>query len=339
MSNKRICITGSLGFIGFHVMKKLHQQGAAVYGLDNCNDYYDRRWKFLRLKALQRDQIETSPQDILDFSTLRTKIQAFKPTAILHLAAQAGVRYSMENPSSYLRANIDGTFHIFEIAKEFQIPVVFASSSSVYGQNQKTPFEETDSTQSPTNFYAMTKQTCELMASTYHFLYQIPIIGLRFFTVYGPYGRPDMAYFNFAEKMIQHQPILLFNGGALKRDFTYIDDIVDGIISALGFPVSHGVFNLGHHHPHAVHELVSLLEKHLGIKAMIEHGSAPLTDVKETFASIEKSGQILGFQPRICLDEGIKRFCNWYRRAIDELPDLALMNKLHPEYFRSDLKR
>jgi UDP-glucuronate 4-epimerase len=337
MKKERIFVTGNLGFIGYHASCKLKEMGALVLGVDNCNDYYDRKWKFLRLKNLQENKIACQAVDIADQASLKKAIEAFKPTKILHLAAQAGVRYSQENPKAYIRSNIEGSFNIFEIAKQTSTPVVYASSSSVYGQNQKIPFEESDPTDLPMSLYAMTKKSNELMAQTYHFLHQLPIIGLRFFTVYGPYGRPDMAYFSFAEKIMRKEPITVYDHGFLKRDFTYIDDIVDGIISALDFPVQSGVFNLGNHQPHSVNELVAYLEKYLAIKAIIHYQKAPKVDVQTTYASIEKSQKILNFSPKISLEEGIKRFSSWYLKNHAFHLDLELEKKKHPEYFLSNL--
>lgn len=337
MKKERIFITGSLGFIGFHASIRLKQMQATVLGVDNCNNYYDRKWKFIRLQELKKNLIPVSPLDITDSKALEKVFLDFQPTKILHLAAQAGVRYSQENPKAYLKSNIEGTFNLFELAKRTSTPIVFASSSSVYGQNKKIPFSETDPTDHPMSLYAMTKKSNELMAETYHFLHQINTIGLRFFTVFGPYGRPDMAYFSFAEKILKEESITVFDKGELQRDFTYIDDIVDGIVSALKFPVANGIFNLGHHQPHSVNELIFYLEKHLNKKAIISYLPAPKVDVKTTFACLEKSSKILNFQPQISFEEGIKRFCQWYLLHRETLFDLEKEQKKHPEYFLSDL--
>jgi UDP-glucuronate 4-epimerase len=334
---EKILITGILGFIGFHAAIRLQNKGHEIIGFDHVNDYYDIRYKFLRLDHLKALSIQVYYLDLIDFHSLKEFIQKEKPTKILHLAAQAGVRYSLENPNAYMQSNCIGFYHILEIAKEKKIPIVYASSSSVYGENQKVPFSETDLTENQLSLYAVTKKTNELFAHTYHHLFQIPLIGLRFFTVYGPYGRPDMAYFSFTQKILKKEPITVYNQGELKRDFTYIDDIVDGIESALSFPVPFGIFNLGNHQPIAVRELVEILESLLQEKAIIKDAPAPILDVPITYADIEKSGAILHYKPKTSLQVGLKQFVDWYLTEGRSLPSLDEMKKKHPEFFQSKM--
>ncbi len=312
MQKEKILITGIAGFIGFHLAKKLNRQGHTVFGIDHFNSYYPVKWKFLRRDLLLQLGVETFYCDLTDQSQLHALIEKHKPTKIVHLAAQAGVRYSLENPNSYIQSNIIGFFHLLECIKEKKIPTVYASSSSVYGRNQSVPFQESDPTDHPTSLYAATKKSNEIFADAYHFLHQIPLIGLRFFTVIGPYGRPDMAYFSFAEKMLKNQSITLYQEGLLQRDFTDIEDITDGIIQALQFPVSSGLFNLGHHHPHTTLQLVESLERHLNRRAILKFEETPKTDVPITYAGLKQAQSILGYQPKISFEAAIETFSKWF---------------------------
>ena len=333
MHKEKILITGILGFIGFHAAKKLCYLGYTVVGIDNLNDYYDQRLKVLRLEVLKKLNIDINFLDISDEKSLTSFISINKPKKILHLAAQAGVRYSFENPTAYIKSNISGFFNLLEAVKNFATPIVYASSSSVYGGNAKIPFCENDMTDSPLNLYAATKKSNELFAHSYHHLYNIPLIGLRFFTVYGPYGRPDMAYFSFTKKILDSIPIQVFSNGQLKRDFTYIDDIIDGITTALSFPVDYGIFNLGNHEPVKVKDMISLLEIKLGKKAIVEEVKTPSTEVEVTFADIKKSHEILGYVPKTSLSIGLDNFIDWYQKEYVYLRPLEESKKLHPEFF------
>jgi UDP-glucuronate 4-epimerase len=330
---EKILITGILGFIGFHTALKLSELGYDVLGIDNFNDYYDQRWKLLRLEELKKLPITIFPLDLADFVGLKNLIAKQAPDKIIHLAAQAGVRYSLENPDAYMQSNCLGFYHLLEAVKIKKIPILYASSSSVYGQNTKVPFSENDPTEKPMSLYAATKKSNELFAHSYHLLFGIPLIGLRFFTVYGPYGRPDMAYFSFTEKILKDEPIKVYQDGLLKRDFTYISDIVDGIISALRFPINHGIFNLGNHHPQSVNDLITLIEKNLGKKAIQCIEKAPLSDVPITYADLEKSQKILNFSPKISLEDGIKKFIVWYTTQRSHLPNMEDGRKKYPEFF------
>ena len=338
MKKETILVTGILGFIGFHVAMKLHELGYQVIGFDNLNNYYPIKWKLLRLKQLRKYSITCLYQDLKDFSSLSELIEVLHPDKIVHLAAQAGVRYSLENPSSYMESNCLGFYHLLEAVKHKRIPIVYASSSSVYGGNTKIPFSEEDSTDLPRSLYAATKKSNELMAKSYHHLFNIPLIGLRFFTVYGPYGRPDMAYFFFTDKIFNNQPITLFNQGTLQRDFTYIDDIVDGVIQAMNFPVYEGIFNLGNHQPTSTHRLVEIIEKKLSKKGIIHHEMAPNTEVLMTFADIEKSKKILRFEPKTCLEKGMDHFIDWYLNSLENVMNLQEEEKLQKEFYQSSLK-
>ena len=333
---EKILVTGILGFIGFHSAKKLKERNYDVIGFDNLNDYYDIKWKILRLKKLQELGIPIFFQDLKDLDSMKNCLEILRPDKILHLAAQAGVRYSLTNPDSYMQSNCLGFYNLLESVKSLKIPVVYASSSSVYGSNTKIPFSESDPTDSPMSLYAATKKSNEVFAQSYHENYQIPLIGLRFFTVYGPYGRPDMAYFSFAEKILNNQPITVYSKGMLKRDFTYIDDIVFGILRALEFPVRCGIFNLGNNTPCSVNELVAILEKNLQKKAVVIDQEAPSADVPITYADIEKSRSVLGYEPKVSLSDGIHQFVNWYTQSFDHLPNSDEVKKLHQEFSQSN---
>ncbi len=338
MQQKRIFITGILGFIGFHTATALQKEGKNVTGIDNCNDYYDRRWKFLRFLELKKAGITVQIIDIAQLEHLKNAIDEFNPDQIIHLAAQAGVRYSLENPSSYINSNCIGFYNLLECIKIKKTALIYASSSSVYGLNKKIPFSENDITDHPMSLYAATKKSNELFAHSYHLNYQIPMIGLRFFTVFGPFGRPDMAYFFFTEKILEEKPITLFNNGALKRDFTFIDDIILGIKGAMQFPVNYGIFNLGNHHPRSVKELVNHIESRVGKKAIVENLKAPSSEVDITFADISKSQALLNYHPQTQFEKGLDLFIDWYLGIKDHLPHLETMKKLHPEFFLSNLR-
>lgn len=311
---KRIFITGAAGFIGFHLIRYLHAKGEEVIGYDNFNDYYEPKLKRDRTHELSRSGIEIIDGDILDESLLKSSIEKHRTTHIVHLAAQAGVRYSLENPKTYLKNNVDGFLNILEMCRQNpSIKLTYASSSSVYGLNQKVPFSINDSTDHQASLYGVTKKTNELMAHTYHHLFGIFVTGLRFFTVYGPWGRPDMAYYLFTKAILEGQPIQIYNEGQMSRDFTYIDDILEGIAAAIDKEFACEVFNLGHHSPEPLLHLIALLEKELGRTATKELLPMQQGDVVSTYADIEYSKAKLGFTPKVALEEGIPRFIRWYK--------------------------
>jgi len=310
----RILITGIAGFIGFHVAQRLRSLQHTVVGIDTFSPYYDVQLKKDRASLLRHENVTIYHQAVEDQKKLEALIQNEQISHIIHLAAQAGVRYSLHHPQSYIRANIDGFLSVLEVGRQYpHIPIIWASSSSVYGINRNIPFSEIDRTDRPSNLYGATKQANEAMAHAYHHLFGLSLIGLRFFTVYGPWGRPDMSYFLFTEKILNNQPIELYNEGSLKRDFTYIDDIVSGIIAALNRPPSFAIYNLGNHRPEYVNTLVSLLEKSLDTPAIIHHVPTPKTEIACTMAEISLAKKDLSFTPTISLQEGIPRFVEWYR--------------------------
>lgn len=314
MSKKRIFITGAAGFIGFHAARHLHERGNDVTGYDNFNSYYDPQLKRARCNELAKEGITIQEGHLQDYKFLQTTIEKFQPTHLLHLAAQAGVRHSLENPHLYVQSNIEGFLNILEICRLYpQVPLIYASSSSVYGLNQKVPFAVFDRTDNQASLYGVTKKTNELMAETYHHLFGIHVTGLRFFTVYGPWGRPDMAYFSFTRAILENRPIEVFNHGNMKRDFTYIDDIILGIEAAIDRALPCAIFNLGHHHPEPLSNLIAILEKELGKKAQKIFLPMQKADVVSTYAEIEESKSQLGFNTKISLTEGIPRFIEWYK--------------------------
>lgn len=314
MQKKNIFITGAAGFIGFHTALYFHQRGDHVLGFDNFNDYYDPLLKQARASKLASEGIKIIEGNLSDRNSLQHAIKDHETTHILNLAAQAGVRYSLQNPEVYLQSNIEGFLNILEICRLFpHISLIYASSSSVYGNNKKVPFAISDRTDNQASFYGVTKKTNELMAQTYHNLFGISVTGLRFFTVYGPWGRPDMAYFLFTDAILKGRPIDIYNHGEMKRDFTFIDDIVAGIAAAIDRSFPCRLFNLGNHRPEGLMHLVHLLEKELGKKAEIRSLPMQPGDVPSTYASIEESELELGFSPKVSLEEGIGHFVKWYR--------------------------
>jgi UDP-glucuronate 4-epimerase len=314
MTKKRIFITGAAGFIGFHMARYLHQRGDDVVGYDNFNAYYDPQLKRNRAAELAKLGITVLEGNLQDRQTLQHAIEQHQTTHLLHLAAQAGVRYSLKNPQTYLQSNIEGFLNILEICRLYpQIPLIYASSSSVYGLNKKVPFAVEDRTDKQASFYGVTKKTNELMAQTYHHLFGISVTGLRFFTVYGPWGRPDMAYFSFTQAILENRPIEIYNHGHMRRDFTYIDDIVAGTAAALDRASPYAIFNLGHHHPEELLHLIALLEKELGRKAQKVLLPMQPGDVLSTYAHIEESTAQLDFVPKVSLEEGIAHFVKWYK--------------------------
>lgn len=308
-----IFITGIAGFIGFHLAEFLKRRGDFVVGCDNFNAYYSPKLKRQRAERLTQQGIAVVEADIQDQGQLEKIIETHQVTHVVHLAAQAGVRYSKVNPQVYSDVNLDGFLQILEVIRKHpQIPLIYASSSSVYGLNQKIPFSENDSTDIPSSLYGATKKSNELMARAYHHLYGISVTGLRFFTVYGPWGRPDMAYYSFADAIMKGKPIQIYNQGQMKRDFTYIDDIIQGTVAALDRSLPCEIFNLGNNQPEEVLTLVELLEQKLGKKAHLELLSDQLGEVPITYADITKSQSMLGFKPQTSLDQGLDQFLKWY---------------------------
>jgi UDP-glucuronate 4-epimerase len=318
----KILVTGCAGFIGYHVAEALLARGDSVVGADNLNDYYDVRLKQARLDRLrERPGFSFNRLDVSDREAMgRLVADHADLTAIVHLAAQAGVRHSMVDPYAYVQANVMGHLVVLEAAR--RLPAlrhfVYASTSSVYGANTSLPFRETDRVDTPLSLYAATKRADELMSHAYAHLFGLPQTGLRFFTVYGPWGRPDMAYFSFARAIMAGEPITLFEEGRLRRDFTYIDDIVTGIVDGLDRPPADAraprLLNIGNHRVEEVRELVRLLEEALGRKAVIRSAPRPSADVEATFASIEAIGALNGFAPTTPLAVGIPRFVAWFRQ-------------------------
>lgn len=316
---KFIFITGIAGFIGFHLASSLIKNGDYVIGCDNFNNYYSPDLKRARADELRSLGAEIIEEDIQNIRSLKQNI-----THIVHLAAQAGVRYSITHPQPYSDSNLDGFLKILELCRSIpNVKLIFASSSSVYGGNTKIPFSETDPTDSPISLYAATKKAGELMAKSYHHLYNIPMVGLRFFTVYGPWGRPDMAYYSFAEKIQRGEPIPVFNHGEMERDFTYVDDIVQGTIRALDHCNGYEIYNLGNNKPEPLMHLIKLLEAHLGKKALIDFQPMQMGDVKTTYADIQKAERDLGFSPTTSIDAGIAKFSEWFRAQNRSFADLS----------------
>ena len=327
-TNKTFLITGAAGFIGFYLSKRLLEKGCLVIGVDNINDYYDVELKDARLEKLKPyEKFTFIKGDISDKVMVMKIFEEYKPNVVVNLAAQAGVRYSIENPDVYIQSNIIGFFNIIEACRFYPVEhLVYASSSSVYGSNKKVPFEESDFVDHPVSLYAATKKSNELMAYTYSHLYKIPATGLRFFTVYGPMGRPDMAYFDFTQKYFAGQPIRIFNNGDFKhdlyRDFTYVDDIVEGIERLLGNPpveeVPNKVFNIGNNNPEKLMAFIETLEKALskttGREVVFDKVFEPmkLGDVPATYASIELLQETVGFKPSTSIEEGLQKFADWY---------------------------
>ena len=331
----KILVTGAAGFIGYHLVKSLIEDNHEVIGLDNINDYYSTNLKFDRLKELginkdsAKDFLNLNSSNLFqNFKFIRMNLEdrenlpwlfeGEKFDVVCNLAAQAGVRYSIENPETYIDSNIVGFLNILECCRNHNIKkLVYASSSSVYGDNKKTPFEETDNTDKPISLYAASKKSNELMAHTYSHLFKLNTIGLRFFTVYGSWGRPDMAYYLFADAITKDKAIKVFNNGDLSRDFTHIDDIVIGVKSALLSDSStkklYELYNIGNNKPVVLTKFIETIEKYLDKKAIKKMLPMQDGDVKKTWASISKITKDYNFQNNVSLDEGIKEFINWFK--------------------------
>ncbi len=313
----KILVTGGAGFIGSHVVQALLQRGDDVVIIDDMNSYYHVGLKEARLNQF-RDKVSFYQISIGDFDTLREvfvkecTLQRFDK--ICHLGAQAGVRYSLENPFSYEKTNCLGTLNILELMKEFKVKdLVFASSSSVYGGNKKVPFSVHDSVDNPISVYAATKKANELYAHVYHHLYGFNCFGLRFFTVYGPWGRPDMALFKFTKAILEGKPIDVYNYGKMKRDFTYIADIVDGILKSLDMVKGYQILNLGNSNTVELSYFIECLEKELGKEAKKNFLPMQQGDVPVTSADIEKTKEVLGWEPKVNIEQGIREFVKWYK--------------------------
>ena len=328
-----ILVTGAAGFIGFHLCQRLLSNGHEVIGLDNLNDYYSVDLKKSRLAHLTpHSNFRFYAMDLADQAAIVDVFSKHSFTTVIHMAAQAGVRYSLQNPQSYISSNLVGFFHVIEAALAKRVAhFVFASTSSVYGSNTKMPFSTSDNTDHPVSLYAATKKSNEAIAHSYAYMHGLPVTGLRFFTVYGPWGRPDMAYFLFADAIAKGQPLTLFDQGLLRRDFTYIDDIVEGIVRIAQKPPSpntdydrnhpdpatssapYRILNIGNHTPVPVKDLVAVLEEALGKKANIIHASMQKGDVEATFADVDSLTQLTGFKPQTSLEAGIRNFVSWYQ--------------------------
>jgi len=315
---KRILVTGSAGFIGFHLSNALKKRGDFVIGYDNFNDYYSEQLKESRSEILQKSDIKICKGDLCDLKLLKKITTENGITHIVHLAAQAGVRYSLQNPQSYVKSNIEGFLNILEICRETPtIKLTYASSSSVYGLNEKVPFSEEDRTDQQASLYGATKKSNELFAASYHHLFGISVTALRFFTVYGPWGRPDMAYYSFARAICKNHPIEIYNHGKMKRDFTYIDDIVEGTIAAIDLESKCEIFNLGNHQPVTLMDFIKTLEEALGKKAHLKYLPMQLGDVPITYADIQHSKDKLQFTPKTDLKQGISKFIEWFLKYHD----------------------
>lgn len=317
-----ILVTGAAGFIGSHVSLKLLERGETVIGVDNLNDYYDVNLKKARLARFHgRNGFSFELADIADKDAMFALAEANSHiTGIIHLAAQAGVRYSLTNPFAYIHTNVMGHTVMVEAARKLQSlkHFVYASSSSVYGSNKEMPFSVDQRVEQPNSLYAATKRADELISQTYAHLYKLPQTGLRFFTVYGPWGRPDMAAYIFASKIVAGEPIPVFNYGDMRRDFTYIDDIADGVIAALDHPpqdeVPHRVYNVGNHRSEKLTDYIGLIEQSLGRKAVLDLQPLQMGDVPATYADIEATRRDLGFDPKTPISVGIPNFIEWFRQ-------------------------
>jgi len=330
----KILVTGAAGFIGFHTCLKLVSQGHDVYGIDNINDYYDPKLKFDRLnelgfnesksvlfnKEIQSDKFNSlrfSRLDLVDYECINNLFKQEQFEVVCNLAAQAGVRYSIENPKAYIDSNISGFLNILEGCRNHKVKhLVYASSSSVYGKNKKVPFETTDNVDHPISLYAATKKSNELMAHTYGHLYGFKTTGLRFFTVYGPWGRPDMAYYLFTEAISTNKPIKVFNNGKMERDFTYVDDIVNGVILVIEKNIDsrehYKIYNIGNNKTESLQNFIATIEKAMGKKAMKEMYPMQQGDVPRTFADIDEMKIDFGYEPTTSISEGLNKFSQWY---------------------------
>lgn len=335
----KIFITGIAGFIGFHLTDLLAQSGHDILGVDNLNNYYDPNLKLARLSKLginidlnerqvqsqKHGNITFSSADVSDNNLIRSLMQDFNPDMVIHLAAQAGVRYSIENPEVYVESNVKGFFNIIELCRRLDVKrLIYASSSSVYGNQNEVPYRETDRTDEPVSLYAATKKSNELFAHTYAHLFGIKAVGLRFFTVYGPYGRPDMAYFSFVKDILNGNTIRIFNEGNLSRDFTFIDDIVQSIqrlvdeFDFISCERVHQIFNVGNSKPVQLRRFIEIIENALGKSAILENVGMQSGDVFKTYADVSALESCINYRPSTTLDDGIVKFVNWYKQYYGE---------------------
>ena len=334
----KILVTGAAGFIGFHTCLKLVSQGHEVYGIDNINDYYDPKLKFDRLNELgfseaasklfknevqstKFNSLRFSRIDLVDHESIDNLFKQEQFEVVCNLAAQAGVRYSIENPKAYIDSNISGFLNILEGCRNHKVKhLVYASSSSVYGENKKVPFETTDTVDHPISLYAATKKSNELMAHTYGHLYNFKTTGLRFFTVYGPWGRPDMAYYLFAEAISNNKPIKVFNNGKMERDFTYIDDIVNGVAKIIEKNIDtrehYKIYNIGNNKTQSLQDFIISIEAATGKEAIKEMYPMQAGDVPKTFADISEIIKDFGYKPNTSINKGLKEFIRWYKNYI-----------------------
>jgi len=311
---KRVLVTGAAGFIGMHCAQRLLARGDKVIGVDNLSDYYSVKLKQDRLARLKHKNFKFHKVDISDARALDQVFKKEKPQSVLHLAAQAGVRYSLVNPAAYVQSNLVGFANLLECCRA-RPPrhLVFASSSSVYGANPKLPWSETHDVDRPISFYAATKKSNELMAHVYSHLFGLPVTGLRYFTVYGPWGRPDMSPVLFAQAIMKGRPIEVFNRGDMQRDFTYVDDIVEGTLRVLDKPAPFAIYNIGNHTPVALPDYIRTLERALGRKAKMKMLPMQPGDVKATYADTRALKKLVGFAPSTPLQAGLERFAAWFK--------------------------
>ena len=335
---EKIVVTGAAGFIGFHLCRKLLKDSYDVIGIDNLNDYYDINLKKARIESLNKSNENSSniwdfyKIDIEDDFLMEKIFKDYNPDIVVHLAAQAGVRYSIKNPKPYISSNLVGFANILELCRNFEVSnLVYASSSSVYGGNSKIPFSELDSVNHQTSLYAATKKCNEILAHSYSHLYDLPATALRFFTVYGPWGRPDMAPMLFTKNILENKPIKVFNNGEMYRDFTFIDDTTEAIIRLIKYPPTkdkafnrnnpnpssswarHQIYNIGNGNPISLLNFIKILEKELGKSAIKELHPMPPGDVKKTYADSEKLESKINYKPNTSLERGLKKFVAWYR--------------------------
>ncbi len=319
--SRHIFITGASGFIGYHLACALHERGDSVCGYDNFNDYYSPQFKHKRADRLKALGIPIIEGDLADSALLAKAVDQHRTTHFVHLAAQAGVRYSLQAPEKYIDTNIHGFFQVVELLRQRpHIPLIYASSSSVYGSNKKIPFAIEDSTDYPESLYGATKKANEILGYAYHQMYGIPMTGLRFFTVYGPWGRPDMAYWTFTDAIIHGKTIDIYNQGNMQRDFTYINDIIQGTIAAIDRVKGYHLYNLGNHSPVSLLDFISILEKLLNKTVKKRFLPMQKGDVPTTFADIASSQRELGFFPTTSLEEGLSHFVAWFEQEMQQNP-------------------
>jgi UDP-glucuronate 4-epimerase len=307
-----ILVTGGAGFIGSHVCRALIDEGEQVVCVDDFNDYYDPKLKEYRAATLKNENFVLYRTDILNFEALKNIFSKHKIDSIVHLAARAGIRASIERPLLYNSVNVEGTLNLLELSKKVK-NFVFSSSSSVYGASTKIPFSEEDPVNTPLSPYAATKRAGELMCYNYHHLYGIPITCLRFFTVYGPMGRPDMATYKFTKAILEGEELTQIGDGSSKRDYTFVADIVAGVLAALRKPQGYEIINLGNSQPIELRHVISLIEEETGKKAKIRQVPAHRADVAVTFANITKAKKLLGYEPSVNIEEGVKKVVTWYK--------------------------